>query len=175
MVGMELPGGIQEPAPEEVEKRVRAALDGFGVPYEVLPCDPEHADTASWSEMFGYSVGESANTVVVGSKYEEPKRYAACVYNSAARLDANNRVKRLMGVKKVSFAPAEETVVLTGMMINGLNPFALPPDLPLFVDEALLAQEHLVFGGGSRSCKIKVSPEVFHRIPGAQIVPDLTF
>jgi prolyl-tRNA editing enzyme YbaK/EbsC (Cys-tRNA(Pro) deacylase) len=49
------------------------------------------------------------------------------------RLDVNHAVKRLMGVSKLSFASADETMALTGMVIGGVTIFALPPDLPIYV------------------------------------------
>jgi glutathione S-transferase len=32
----------------EIDARVRVVLDGLGVPYEVMPIDPEFADTAQF-------------------------------------------------------------------------------------------------------------------------------
>jgi prolyl-tRNA editing enzyme YbaK/EbsC (Cys-tRNA(Pro) deacylase) len=82
-------------------------------------------------------------------------------------------VRALLGVSKVSFASAEETQALTGMMIGGVTVFALPPDLPIYVDDKLMDREWVILGSGSRSSKIKISPEVFRRIPNTTIVPGL--
>jgi prolyl-tRNA editing enzyme YbaK/EbsC (Cys-tRNA(Pro) deacylase) len=73
----------------------------------------------------------------------------------------------------VSFASAEETKELTGMMIGGVTVFALPADLPIYVDDKLMQREWVILGSGSRSSKIKIAPEVFRRIPNATIVPNL--
>jgi prolyl-tRNA editing enzyme YbaK/EbsC (Cys-tRNA(Pro) deacylase) len=59
------------------------------------------------------------------------------------------------------------------MMIGGVTVFALPPDLPLYVDERIMALPWLIVGGGSRSTKIRTSPEVFRRLPNTTIVPGL--
>ena len=115
----------------------------------------------------------SANTIVVASK-KEPKQYVACVVLATRRLDVNNRVKRLMGVNKASFATAEETTALTGMQIGGVTALALPAGLPLWVDREVLDEEWVILGGGSRSMKVKVSPSVLERIPGAEVVDGLT-
>jgi len=79
-----------------------------------------------------------------------------------------------MAVSKVSFATADETKALTGMMIGGVTVFALPADLAIYVDDKLMALDWLILGGGSRSTKIRTSPEVFRRLPGASIVPGLS-
>jgi prolyl-tRNA editing enzyme YbaK/EbsC (Cys-tRNA(Pro) deacylase) len=60
------------------------------------------------------------------------------------------------------------------MLIGGVTVFALPPDLPIYVDEHLMGLDWIILGSGSRSSKIRISPEVFRRLPGAQIVPGLS-
>jgi hypothetical protein len=68
---------------EEVEeaataRRVLEELDRLGLPYERIPIDPEHADTATFCDKYGYPLDRSANTIIVASK-KDAKRYAACV------------------------------------------------------------------------------------------------
>jgi prolyl-tRNA editing enzyme YbaK/EbsC (Cys-tRNA(Pro) deacylase) len=43
----------------------------------------------------------------------------------------------------------------------------------VWVDERVMGRESVVLGGGSRSLKVRVSPELFRRMPNAEIVPDL--
>lgn len=158
---------------DAIEQAVIASLDASGVPYELLECDPALADTAAFSEHYGYPIEVSANTIVVASK-KEPKQFVACVVLAHRRLDVNNRVKRLMGVNKASFATAEETMSLTGMQIGGVTALALPDGLPLWVDREVMDQEWVILGGGSRSMKVKVAPAVLERMPGAEVVEALT-
>ena len=158
---------------DPIEQAVVASLDAAGVPYELLECDPALADTAAFSEHYGYPIEVSANTIVVASK-KEPKQFVACVVLAHRRLDVNNRVKRLMGVNKASFATAEETMSLTGMQIGGVTALALPDGLPLWVDREVMDQDWVILGGGSRSIKVKVAPAVLERTPGAEVVEGLT-
>ena len=155
-----------------IEEQVRAALDAIGVEYEAMPCDPDFADTAAFCERYGVVPEDSANTIVVVAK-TDPRRYVACVVLAPNRLDVNGLVKRRLGARKVSFASAEETSELTGMMIGGVTALALPPDLPLWVDERVMHRPSIVLGGGSRSLKIRVSPDVLRHLPGTEVVTDL--
>ena len=155
-----------------VEAAVLAALDGAGVPYDVVPCDPALADTAAFCEHYGYAPEDSANTIVVASK-REPKRYVACVVLATTRLDVNGMVKRRLDAGKVSFASSEETAALTGMELGGVTALALPPELPLWVDAAVMARPRIILGGGSRSMKIHVAPEVFEKLPAVEVVEGL--
>lgn len=144
----------------------------LGLPYEVLPCDPALADTAAFCTAYGYSLVESANTIVVVAK-TEPPRYAACVALADRRLDVNGLVRRRLAVRKVSFASADATVSLTGMEIGGVTPFGLPIGVPLWIDAAVMDQDRVIVGGGSRAIKIRVAPAALAALPGAEVVTDL--
>src|SRR5436853_1424028 len=126
----------------EMEQGVIDVLDGLGVPYEVIPIDPAYADTAEFCAQYGYPEDHSGNTIICASK-KEPKEFSACVVVATTRLDVNHAVRRLMGVSRLSFATPEETRALTGMMIGGVTTFALPPDLPLYVDSRLMSLDYV--------------------------------
>ena len=92
---------------------------------------------------------------------------------ATTRLDVNGVVRRRLGTKKASFASADETRELTGMMIGGVTPFALPSDLPIWVDAHVMERKEVIVGGGSRSLKIRLAPEMFRRLPNVEIVDGL--
>ena len=155
-----------------IEQVVLDALDATGVAYEVMPCDPDLADTAAFCEHYGVAPGESANTIIVASR-GEPVQRVACVLLATTRLDVNGIVRRRMGARKVSFADPGDTAARTAMVLGGVTAFGLPPEYPVWVDARVLEAESVVVGGGSRSMKVRVSPEVFRHVPGAEIVSDL--
>ena len=152
---------------------VLATLVGLGQSHEVIECDPELADTAEFCERYGVSLEESGNCIVVASK-KDPKQYAACLVLSHTRLDVNGTVRRLMGVRKLSFASAEETAALTGMLIGGVTPFGLPDELPIYVDRLVFERETVVIGGGSRSQKLRVAPETLRALPNVEVIDGLS-
>jgi prolyl-tRNA editing enzyme YbaK/EbsC (Cys-tRNA(Pro) deacylase) len=156
-----------------VESRdVTTVLDELGVEYEVVPCDPALADTAAFCAAYGYAPEDSANTIVVVGKVD-PRRYAACVVLATTRLDVNGSVRARLGVRRASFASQDETVEVTGMAIGGVTPFGLPSDLPLWVDSQVTQRERLVFGGGSRDCKIVAGPDALLAITALEVVDGL--
>jgi prolyl-tRNA editing enzyme YbaK/EbsC (Cys-tRNA(Pro) deacylase) len=157
---------------QEIERAVRAALDRLGVVYEVMPCDPALADTAAFCAHYGVAPAESANTILVASR-KEPKVYAACLALATTKLDVNHKVSELLGVKKLSFASAEETVAVTGMMIGGVTPFGLPEGMAFYVDSRIARLASVVVGGGSRSSKLRLPGEVFGRMPNARVIEGL--
>lgn len=152
--------------------RVRETLARLGSDYELIDCDPQLADTAVFCERYGYSLDYSANTLLVRSKTGE-KRYVACVLLASTRLDVNRTVRKRMGVRRLSFASAEETRAMTGMELGGVTPLALPETLPLWVDAQVMRREFIILGGGDRTSKIKVAPALFLATPNTTIVENL--
>jgi prolyl-tRNA editing enzyme YbaK/EbsC (Cys-tRNA(Pro) deacylase) len=78
-----------------------------------------------------------------------------------------------MGVKKASFANAEQTRELTGMEIGGVTVFGLPDDVPVWIDPRVLGNDWIVIGAGSRSAKIRLDPGQLAGLDGFEVVPDL--
>lgn len=151
---------------------VHQALEQHGLQHEVLACDPELADTAAFCDHYGFSLDESANTILVSSKKVEPVRVAACVALGTTRLDVNRQVTALLGVKRASFADPELTVELTDMMIGGVTAIGIAA-VPVYVDAAVLDRPRVVMGGGNRSSKVVLDPRELLRLPGVQVIDGL--
>lgn len=161
-------------AEADVAARVRSRLTAAGIDHQVVPCDPDLADTARFCEHYGYSLSESANAILVAEKRKDatPPAVVACVVLADHRLDVNGAVRRRMGVRKVSFAPAELTVERSGMMIGGVTPVGLPDDVPVWVDAAVMNPERVIIGSGDRSSKLLLSPAALVTL-GAEVVDGL--
>ena len=103
----------------------------------------------------------------------DPRVYVACVVLANTRLDVNGRVKKRLGIRRTSFASAEETLEVTGQTIGGVTPFGLPEDLPIWVDERVMQRERIILGGGSRDRKVLASPVILTALGNAAVVTDL--
>jgi prolyl-tRNA editing enzyme YbaK/EbsC (Cys-tRNA(Pro) deacylase) len=158
--------------PSAIEARVRERLGALAVEHEILECDPDFADTAAFCARYGVPPEQSANTIVVAARRDAGVA-CACLVLATCRLDVNHAVCDLLGVRKASFASAEQTRDLTGMMIGGVTPFGLPEDLPLYIDDHVMQQPAVVIGGGSRSMKVRLAPSSLLRLPGASVVEGL--
>ena len=147
-------------------------LQQTGLQYEVWPCAPDLADTARFCEHYGVAPENSANAILVRSKTGAEK-FVLCVVLATHRLNTNHTVRKKMGARKVSFASAEETRELTGMEIGGVTPLCLPADLAVWIDAAVMDCDYVVLGGGNRSSKIKVDPQILLQQANVEVVPDL--
>ena len=155
-----------------IEAAVVAVLEGLRADFESFDIDPGFADTAAFCARYGFTLEESANAILVASK-QPPGVYSLCLALATTRLDVNHVVRDLMGVRKLSFAPAEVTREVTGMEIGGVTPFGVTAGLPIYVDAAVTRLPRCIVGGGSRGMKVKVDPEVFGRMPGVKVVEGL--
>jgi prolyl-tRNA editing enzyme YbaK/EbsC (Cys-tRNA(Pro) deacylase) len=135
--------------------------------------DPDLADTAEFCRVYGVAMDESANCVVVSGKREGVVRYAACVILASMRADVNSTVRRLLDVRKASFAPMQDAVALTRMEYGGITPLGLPSDWRIFVAPEVAAASAVVIGSGVRRSKVKLPGELLARLPGAEVVEGL--
>ena len=103
----------------------------------------------------------------------DPPRLVACIVLATTRLDVNGAVRRRLGARKASFASADDTMAATGMAIGGVTPFALPPEIEIWVDAEVMRREQLILGGGSRSMKVLARPATLQALPNATVVEGL--
>jgi prolyl-tRNA editing enzyme YbaK/EbsC (Cys-tRNA(Pro) deacylase) len=147
-------------------------LHRLGIEYTLMPCDPALADTAQFCEAYNIDPRDSANTILVVGK-SNPRVYVACVLLATTRLDVNGVVRKRLGIRRTSFASADETAEITGMIMGGVTPFGLPDDLPVWVDAAVMARDSIVLGGGTRDRKIVAAPAALEQLPAVDVVADL--
>jgi prolyl-tRNA editing enzyme YbaK/EbsC (Cys-tRNA(Pro) deacylase) len=149
---------------DDIEREVLRAVEATKEPYQRIDIDPELADTAAFCAAYGYPLERSANCILVASK-DEPPAVAACLALATTRLDVNKRVRRLLGVRKLSFAPADLTRELTAMEIGGVTPFGLPDRVERRWADARIADlDAVIVGGGSRSIKLSVAPAALAKV-----------
>jgi prolyl-tRNA editing enzyme YbaK/EbsC (Cys-tRNA(Pro) deacylase) len=152
--------------------QVHDTLEQASIAYRELDCDPALADTAAFCEHYHFTLSQSANAILVAGK-GDPKKYACCIVLATTRLDVNKAVCKQMGVKKASFASADQTREITGMEIGGVTPFGLPADVPIYIDAAVMEQPEVVMGGGNRSSKVVLDPAGLTKLPNASVVANL--
>ena len=139
----------------------------------VAPIDANLADTAAFCEADSVPLEASANCVVVAGRREGRMRMAACLVLATTRADINGVARRWLDVRKISFAPMDDAVSLTGMEYGGITPVGLPADWPILVDSRVLEQPAIVIGSGVRRSKIVLPGEAIGQYPGVHVIDDL--
>lgn len=161
--------------PELVAPSVASALASWPGRSDVavVEIDPAHADTAAMSEAYDVPLADGANCVVVAGRRDGQERVAACVVRADTRADVNNRVKRLLDVRKASFLAMDRAVEESGMEYGGITPIGLPTGWRLLVDTRVLDLDVAVIGSGVRRSKLLLPGRLLADLPSAEVVADL--
>jgi prolyl-tRNA editing enzyme YbaK/EbsC (Cys-tRNA(Pro) deacylase) len=147
---------------------VRQSVESFQLVCEVLPCEPQWADTAEFCAHYGVPPEITCNTIIVVVK-TNPKRYVTCLVRADTKLDANHRVASEVDFKRLSFASGEETAELSGMMMGGVTLIGLPPEMPIIVDARVMEHPQVIVGGGNRSSKLRMDPRELLKLPNTRV------
>ena len=151
---------------------IRTFLLSTKLDFEIMDCEPDMADTNIFCKKYNVNLEDAANTILIKSKTGELK-YAACVLLATTKLDTNKTIRKKLSTHKVSFASIEESEKLTNMQIGGITPIELPKNLPLWIDSRVMQRKIIVLGGGNRTSKIKISPNIFNYTLNTEIVSRL--
>lgn len=139
----------------------------------VTPIDPEFAGSAEFCEKYQVPGELGANCVVVEAVRGESRFLVACLVPIHTRADLNKTVRKLLDVRRVSFAPLEEVLQVTGMEYGGITPVGLPDNVRILIDARVIALEKLIIGGGYRKSKLLVPGALLAELPNAQVVEGL--
>jgi prolyl-tRNA editing enzyme YbaK/EbsC (Cys-tRNA(Pro) deacylase) len=154
-------------APDLVAEPVRPHLqDGLWV----SAIDPGLADTAAFCEHYDVGLDISANCVVVEARRADRAWFAACIVLATTRADINGIVRKHLNARKISFAPVDSAVSLTGMEYGGITPVGLPEDCAVLVDTNVIDQERVIIGSGIRGSKILAATGVLASLPNAEVL-----
>jgi len=139
----------------------------------VVAIDPALSETSATVDVYGVPWESGANCVVVMGKREGEERTAACVVRGDTRADVNNRVKRLLDVRKCSFLDHGRAVEETGMAYGGITPIGVPTQWRLLLDARVPEIETVLIGSGIRGSKLILPGRLLAELPGAEVVADL--
>ena len=147
------------------------SIDASGV--EVSPIDPQLSDTAAFCEKYGISAEVSANCVVLEAKRADRRWFAACLILASTRADINGVARRALAARRVSFAPMDEAVRVTGMEYGAITPLGLPADWQILIDKRVQDADRVILGSGVRGSKLLVPGSFLTSIPGASVIEGL--
>ena len=139
----------------------------------VAEIDPDLADTAALCAAYDVPLDASANCVVVTGRRGGEDRYAACVVRATTRVDVNGLVRRMLDVRKASFAAMADATAATGMEYGAITPIGLPLGWALLIDAYVVHTPVVVVGSGVRRSKLVLAGAALAGLPGAQVVNGL--
>ena len=136
----------------------------------VAAVDPEFSDTSVFCEHYRVEPGAATNCLVVEARRGEKIWYSVCLILASDSADVNGVIRKKLGARKVSFAPKDVALELTGMEYGGITPIGLPTDWDSYIDESIMNQEFIVIGGGVRGSKVAIRPMALLELPNVQVL-----
>lgn len=153
-----------------VAKPVAAALTDHAEGVYVSAIDSTLSDTAAFCSAYGVGMDISANCVILEAKRADRTWYVACMVLATDRADINGTIRRHLDARKISFAPMDEAVSLSGMEYGGITPVGLPDDWTILVDERVAQTGRAIIGAGIRGAKLLVPGAFLSRLPNAAVI-----
>ena len=147
----------------EITGRILEHLNSLGISYEKLEHEPVTTSEAA--------AGARASRIEQGAKaliVKADDAYYHLVLSAALRVD-NNKLRKVLGARRVRFATAEELFELTGCRPGAVPPFGNLFGLPVLMDDALLAEDTVYFNCGSHTVSLRMAREDLVRATGARV------
>lgn len=136
----------------------------------VSEIDPTLSDTAAFCEKYEIKPELCANCVVIEAKRAERTWYVACVILANTRADINGVIRKYIDARKVSFAPMDQAVEMTGMEYGAITPIGLPNDRMVLVDNSVVNTPNVIIGSGIRKSKLLVPGKLLSTVPNVVVM-----
>ncbi len=139
----------------------------------VTEIDPSLSDTAAFCEHYLIGMQLAANCVVLEAKRADRNWFAACVILGSTRADVNGLARKTLDARRVSFAPMDQAVTLTGMEYGAITPVGLPDNWSILIDKAVSDSNYVIIGSGIRKSKLAVPGSFLASLPNVTVLTGL--
>jgi prolyl-tRNA editing enzyme YbaK/EbsC (Cys-tRNA(Pro) deacylase) len=136
--------------------------------------DPRFMGGVELCEHYGIDPNEGANCVVIEATKGGVSDFVAVIVPVGYRADLNGFVKKHLNARRVSLAPLDKVLELTGMEYGSITPFGLPQQWKILIDALLMSKEKIVVGGGKQISKLLVPTSILKKLPGVEIIEGLS-
>jgi Cys-tRNA(Pro) deacylase len=149
------------------ETPATAMLKAHGVeftehPYEYL----EHGGAQHSAQVLGFDPFTVVKTLVM----EDEKARPLVVLMHGNRTVSTKNLARQIGAKSVQPCKPEVANRHSGYLVGGTSPFGLRKDMPVYIEETILALPRICINAGRRGYLVGIDPQVCVRLLGAKPV-----
>ena len=149
------------------ETPATAMLKANGVPFTEHPYEYlEHGGAQHSAEVLGHD----PFTVVKTRVMEDEKGRPLLVLMHGNRTVSTKNLARQIGAKSVQPCKPEVANRHSGYLVGGTSPFATRKEMPVYVEESILALPRIVLNGGRRGYLVGIDPQVVVQLLGAKPV-----
>ena len=147
----------------EVTRKALEMLAAQNIAFQKLVHEPVTTSEAAAGAR-GSRLEQGAKALIVKAN----EKYYHLIISAAKRVD-NNKLRKILGTNRVRFATPEELKTLTGCLPGAVPPFGNLFDLPVLMDDALLAEETAYFNCGSHTVSLRMARTDLAKATGARV------
>ena len=126
----------------------------------------EHGGTAESARQLGVDEHAVVKTLVMQDERAQP----LIVLMHGDKQVSTKNLARGIGVKSVEPCKPEVAQRHSGFMVGGTSPFGTRKEMPVYVEETVLALERICINGGRRGYLVGIAPAVLTGVLGAKPV-----
>jgi Cys-tRNA(Pro) deacylase len=131
-------------------------------PYEYL----EHGGAQHSAQVLGFDPFTVVKTLVM----EDEKARPLLVLMHGNRKVSTKNLARQIGAKSVAPCKPEVANRHSGYLVGGTSPFGTRRQMPVYVEESILALPRIVLNGGRRGYLVGMAPQVLVQLLAAKPV-----
>ncbi len=131
-------------------------------PYEYL----EHGGAQHSAQVLGMDPFSVVKTLIMQDQEAKP----LVVLMHGNRKVSTKNLARQVGLKSIEPCAPEVANRHSGYLVGGTSPFATRRQMPVFIEESILALPRICINGGRRGYLLGIDPQVCVRLLGAQPV-----
>lgn len=136
---------------ENTLNQIRSLFQQHNIPFKEFHHLPVRTSEEA-AKIRGVDIKTGAKAMVL----KADDRFIMCVLSAAKRIDSN-KIRSLLGAKKVRFASPEELLEKTGCEPGSVPPFGDLLGLPLYIDQSLLENKEINFNVGLLTDSMSIS------------------
>jgi Cys-tRNA(Pro) deacylase len=149
------------------ETPATALLKAHGVPFTEHPYYyVEHGGAQHSAQVLGLDPFTVVKTLVM----EDEKARPLLVLMHGNRTVSTKNLARQIGAKAVQPCKPEVANRHSGYLVGGTSPFGTRRQMPVYIEETILALPAIVINGGRRGYLVGITPDVCVRLLGAKPV-----
>ena len=131
-------------------------------PYEYL----EHGGAQHSAQVLGFDPFMVVKTLIM----EDEKARPLVVLMHGNRTVSTKNLARQIGAKSVQPCKPEVANRHSGYLVGGTSPFGTRKEMPVYIEESILALPRILLNGGRRGYLVGIDPQVCVRLLGAKPV-----
>jgi len=149
------------------ETPATALLKAHGVPFTEHPYEYlEHGGATHSAQVLGFDPFTVVKTLVM----EDDKARPLLVLMHGNRKVSTKNLARQIGAKSVEPCKPEVANRHSGYLVGGTSPFGTRRQMPVYIEETILALPRIAINGGRRGYLVGIDPQVCGQLLGAKPV-----